>query len=425
MRDELGELEAEISHLRCRQHVLVNELDKVNAAAGDGYRSSVDWLSARLDVDRSTASDLVYAARWSKWHREVEDLLADGVISFDRTVAMLRLAVAGADRGVVDDSRRLDLAGVNRLTARQRRITRGDEHAVYADRFVSIQPTLDESLWHLTGQLPAMDGKIVEQALHARADELHTLPGGETCTRAQRQADSLVAMAHDSLDRCNDTGAASSGSSVSIFVDLGEANGTGGERGAALEYGPRVGPATLEELLCAGSVQIIGLDGGRPVVTSIASRAIPAALRRYRCAPRRRLCDRGLHLTISAPTPPHRAPRERRESRLRQPRHTLLVPPPHRRPPKRPQNRPRLATPETKTHPASDRHRPTRMRPENRDPDLASGRRPTAKRPKASTGRRRQLRILSRVSCLGSLSATQPPLQTSPSPRSPAPHHRG
>ena len=64
MRDELVELEAEISHLRCRQHVLVNELDKVSAAAGHGYRSSVDWLSAQLDVDRSTAADLVYVARW-------------------------------------------------------------------------------------------------------------------------------------------------------------------------------------------------------------------------------------------------------------------------------------------------------------------------------------------------------------------------
>jgi hypothetical protein len=67
---------------------------------------------------------------------------------------------------------------------------------------------------------------------------------------------------------------------VSIFVDLGEANGTGGELGAALEYGPRVGPAALEELLRTGSVQIIGLTHGRPVITSTASRAIPPAVRR-------------------------------------------------------------------------------------------------------------------------------------------------
>jgi hypothetical protein len=155
MCDELVEFEAEVSHVRCRQHVLVNELDKVNAGAGDGYRSSVDWLSAQLDVERSTAADLVYAARWSKRYRRVEGLWADGVIGFDRTVAMLRLAVAGADAEVVDSSVSLDLAGVDRLAGRQRHVTRGDEQQVFVDRHVSIQPTLGEASWHLTGRVPS------------------------------------------------------------------------------------------------------------------------------------------------------------------------------------------------------------------------------------------------------------------------------
>ena len=154
-RDELVELEAEISHLRCRQHVLVNALDRVNAAARDGYRTSVGWLSAQLDVDRSTAADLVYAARWSKRCRRVEGLWAEGQIGFDRTVAMLRLAVAGADAEVVDSSVSLDLAGVDRLAGRQRHVTRGDEQQVFVDRYVSIQPTLDEPSWHLTGRVPS------------------------------------------------------------------------------------------------------------------------------------------------------------------------------------------------------------------------------------------------------------------------------
>ena len=99
----------------------------------------------------------------------------------------------------------MDLAGVDRLAGRQRHVTRGDEQQVFADRYVSIQPALDEASWHLTGRLPAIDGRIVEQALYSRADELRGLPGGETRTRAQRQADSLVAMAQDSLNRHGDT----------------------------------------------------------------------------------------------------------------------------------------------------------------------------------------------------------------------------
>src|SRR5665811_2004152 len=50
LRQELCGLEAEVSVLRVRQAVIVNELDKVNMAAADGYRSMPDWVSGTLDV---------------------------------------------------------------------------------------------------------------------------------------------------------------------------------------------------------------------------------------------------------------------------------------------------------------------------------------------------------------------------------------
>ena len=281
MERELRSLEEQVSGIRNQQAVLVNELDKINIAASTGSRSTTEWVASRFDVSHTAASDLVFAARQLKRHRRIEHRLVSGDLSFDRTVAMLRLAVAGADETTLRHSESLDLAGVGRLTARQRRITRVDEHDVFAGRFVAIQPTLDESSWRLWGLLPGVEGRIVETALHARADEFRTLPGGDQHTRGQRQADGLVAMAYDSLDRDDDTGSgALAGSSVSVFVDLDRAQGTGGEAGAEIEYGPRVGPNTLEELLCAGSVQIIGLHNGEPTVTSRASRTIPPALRR-------------------------------------------------------------------------------------------------------------------------------------------------
>ncbi len=279
MEEELRSLEARASGIRNRQAVLINELDKINIAASTGSRSTTEWVTSRFDVSHTAASDLVFAARQLKRHRRIEHRLVNGDLTFDRTVAMLRLAVAGADETTLEHSESLDLAGVGRLTARQRRITRVDEHDVFAERFVAIQPTLDESSWRLWGLLPGVEGRIVETALHARADEFRTLTGGDMSTRGQRQADGLVAMAHDSLDRTSD-GEASSGSSVSVFVDLDRAQGTGGETGAEIEYGPRVGPNTLEELLCTGSVQIIGLHHGEPMVTSRAARTIPPALRR-------------------------------------------------------------------------------------------------------------------------------------------------
>ncbi len=256
MEEELLDLEEQSSHIRNRQAVLVNELDKISIAGSTGCRSTAEWVSSRLDVSPTAASDLVFAARQLKKHRQIEYRLVNRDLTFDRTVAMLRLATAGADAATLEHSETMDLAGVAGLTARQRRVTRLDEYEVFTERYVAIQPTLDESSWRLSGRLPSVEGRIVEEALHRRGDEMRLLPGGDTCSRGQRQADSLVAMARDSLDRTGDT-EASSGSSVTVFVDLDEASGTGGEKGCEIEYGPRVGPNTLEELLCTGTVQIM------------------------------------------------------------------------------------------------------------------------------------------------------------------------
>jgi hypothetical protein len=279
MHAEFAELEAQISALRNRQAVIVNVFDKANVAGSAGHRCVGEYLSARFDVSRTAASELGFAGRRYRRYPKIQRRCAHEGLSFERTVAMMRLADAGADDDTLTYSESLDLSGVGRLAARLRRVTRVDEHRAVVERFVAIQPTLDESSWRLSGQLPAVDGHVVEAALHAHSDGFRALPGGEGCSRGQRQADALVAMAHDSLDRNRDEDS-SSGGSVSVFVELDDANQTGGETGCGIAYGPRVGPAVLEELLCTATVQIIGLTDGRPVVTSTASRAIPPAVRR-------------------------------------------------------------------------------------------------------------------------------------------------
>jgi len=276
----LREVETEISDLRCEQATLVNELDKKHVAGRSGHRSLNEWLSAELDMSRTSATELVFVGRNLSRYRPLNHRLAERRISFDRAAATMRLADAGADEATLSHSETLDLPSVRRLTAQQHRVTRRNEQQAIAERFAVVQPNLDESAWRITGVLSGVDGHTLYRALDARADELRLLPGGDGHTRGQLQADALVAMAHDSLNRTRNNETAADGSSVSILVDLSEANGTSGERGARIEYGPRVGPQVLEELLCTGTVQIIGLFDGTPVVTSTASRAIPPAVRR-------------------------------------------------------------------------------------------------------------------------------------------------
>jgi hypothetical protein len=170
----------------------------------------------------------------------------------------------------------------------------GDERQAFRDRYLTMQPTLDESSWRLWGQLPGPDGRVVEKALTERADELRRLPYGEDATRSQRQADALVTMAQDSLDsqavgQPDDDnhdapgagGAGGGGFLVSVFADLDAVVSSGGELGAEIEYGPRVGPETLREALCNGAVRLIGIEHGRPVVTSDAAHTIPGAIRAF------------------------------------------------------------------------------------------------------------------------------------------------
>jgi hypothetical protein len=224
---------------------------------------------------------LVQAAKLLETEPGLAGELAEGEASYDRTVATARLAAAGADAGTVERSRGFDLAGVSRLTARHRRLTRRDEREAFRGRFFVIQPSLDESWADLWGGLPGFEAEMLADALDKRAEAFPEPGDMRRESRRARMADALVSVAQDSLDppAGEDTPARAPGR-VSVFVDAGLAGRTGGEAGGELAAGPRIGPATLDRLLCTVPVEVIGFDGMRAVWTSGGSPLIPPATRR-------------------------------------------------------------------------------------------------------------------------------------------------
>jgi len=282
-RRSIGELEADlvavearITELRSEQHVLVRELEYAQAPQSDGSRSMVDYVQSRLDVRRDTAQDLVFAARRFVFHRGLHDKMLNGGATFDRTVAAIKLADAGASQDDVTESYRRDLAGVRRMTTRTRHITPADERQVFSGRYFTIQPNLDETRYRMWGEAPGVVGRTIENAICERADQLRATAQGMASTRGQRQLDALGVMALDSLNGTTSDG--SSVGQVTVFVDTRHDNPT--ETTAVIEYGPRVGPDALDEIMCGGRVQMVGLDtNGIPVVTSPAARTIPPAVR--------------------------------------------------------------------------------------------------------------------------------------------------
>ncbi|MDX2345036.1 MAG: DUF222 domain-containing protein [Acidimicrobiia bacterium] len=278
---ELAETSNKVSQLHARQLVIINQLQRAGVAGEDGARSMVDWTASAMDISHHSARQLVDAA--NRMYREdpylFEELEA-GDITLDRAMATIRLLGANAPESVVDRSFDLDLTAVNRLTHQYRRISRKDDQQTFSDRHFVIQPSLDETRWTGYFELPAVEGSIVDQAIAERADELRRQPGGDYYTRSQLQADALVMISQDSLTDETATGSGG-GFDGTVFIDLERASSSGGELGAELEYGPRVGPSVLKEILCGSSVQLIGLENGKPIVTSQSASAVPPAVRKF------------------------------------------------------------------------------------------------------------------------------------------------
>ena len=100
--------------------------------------------------------------------------------------------------GLLDEAAGYDTAGIRVLVAKRRRRSRLDEMRAFAERYVSIQPNLDESAWRLSGRLPGFAGRTVVAALEARGD---VFPYGPDVTppRATRNADALWSISHDAV----------------------------------------------------------------------------------------------------------------------------------------------------------------------------------------------------------------------------------
>jgi hypothetical protein len=278
LEQELFATEALVARARARQLALIRALDAAQVPLADGCRTMGEWVSSRMDVAPETARDLVRTARTCD--RGLEEELAEGFVTFDRVVATGRLAATDAPDETVEASKGLDIAGVRRLASRWTRYSRADEVAAFEGRRVVIQPNLDESVWQGWFRLPGVEGRLLDQALTHRAEQL---PDDSDSTTGQRRADALTSMALDALD--GDLPETSGGSGrvplISVFVDADIMAATDNQAGISLDMGLGAGPNTLQELLCTGMVETNQrTPSGQTLGIGRKSHAIPPRLRR-------------------------------------------------------------------------------------------------------------------------------------------------
>jgi hypothetical protein len=270
--DQLDQLlirtESEIGTRRAVQMAVVVEKRRRKSHLQDGYRSIVDWTAARADVSHETARSICWTASRLGDAPDVAERLVSGEISFDRAQQLARLPVEHRE-----DHQGYDISQLRRLVAHHRRLTRKRERRSGNGHLNFGTEELMTPFW---GELPGLDARILEKAVDQRADEI--IPADQKLSVAERRALALTAICHDSLYQ---TGSPESApTDVAVIVDALTAATAHGETGVSVLAGSRLGPEALEEILCNGKVDLIGINPeGKPLDLGRRSRTVNRKLR--------------------------------------------------------------------------------------------------------------------------------------------------
>jgi hypothetical protein len=267
MEQELVRLEGLISRVRARQVAIIEAVDSLQVPYWDGTRSLKEWIAGRLDIQPRNAADMAVLAKTVPG--PIRDSLEAGVASVDRAAATARLANAGVDEATLDRAEGIAVSQIGQLAARHRRITPSDETAAFKMRRLWFQPNLGNTI--ATGSL-TMAGADVDsliEAIDQRADAIINPDDPRRPRLEQRRVDALLSLALDTTTPEPAEGVAPRRLKAHIFVEATECDRTGGEAGAITRSGIKVGPNTLEEILCVGETQttLVDADGLKAVPT--------------------------------------------------------------------------------------------------------------------------------------------------------------
>jgi hypothetical protein len=275
--DQLDQLivrsEREVAGWRAVGMGAIREKQNRKSHVSDGYRSMVDWVAARADVSHQTARSLCWTATRLGDSPDVAAALESGEITFDRAEQLARLP-----KEQRQDHEGFDIAQLRRLVAHYRRLSPRRERGL-GNGYLNFQPSPDETMTSLWGELPGLDARLVEKAVDQRADEI--IGSESRLGVAARRALALVAICQDSLYE-GQTNPEAIPTEVAVTVDARTAAGDGGQTGVAVLTGPRIGRRALEEIFCSGIVEVVGItEEGEPLSLGRRSRTVRLRLRRF------------------------------------------------------------------------------------------------------------------------------------------------
>lgn len=253
---------------------LIAEVDVRQSWMADGARSLTDWVAARLQIRHSTAVQLVAVARRLIDLPVLRERFGDGELSLDQVDAICKVATPATEADLIDEALGMSAATLDRLARRHRGITEEEARTVWERRQLIRQWNLDESELRFRGRLPGAEGRIFDQAIDTRVDQM--APDVETGMfdlYEHRAADALVELAATA------DGPSATPADVTIFADL-QALTTANQGTAYLDNTAPIPNTTAQRLGCDGTIETIMRDGTQIIGVGRRTRKIPGWLRR-------------------------------------------------------------------------------------------------------------------------------------------------
>ncbi len=255
------------------------EADRRQQFIADGSPDLVQWLGARFGLRHSTAALLVRVARRLQDLPVLRERFASGVLSLDQVDAISRMATPETEAGLIEECLGLSNAALDRAARRSNPPSAADERSVWERRRLGLQWNLDESELRFGGNLPGVEGKILEDAVRSRADRIPPNPEtGSLDDYPTRLADGLVELAATTTS--DESGRSTPMVLLTVNADLEVLTETIGGGVAELEAGPVISNQTARLLACDAIVETAVYDDCRILGVGRKTRSVPGWLRR-------------------------------------------------------------------------------------------------------------------------------------------------
>lgn len=260
----LVEAERQIAQLRWIQALALRSAVRQQVPLRDGCRTTAEWIRGRVDTTPETARSLEAVARLNS--SELDSALESGDVGFDRVAEAARA-------GDGDIAPHLDLGAMRRRAGRRHWLSREQEIRDHGARSLTYQRSMFGTFGRLWAEGPAEATDAMFDAIDAAADALPAPPLPEP--RAARRFDGFRAM-------CEGGAGGVTTRRATVIVDAKDAASNNGEAAVWVTSGARVGPGTLERILCESVVDVIArTEDGKPLSIGTPRRAVPGRVRRW------------------------------------------------------------------------------------------------------------------------------------------------